>query len=307
MSAARAPVHPEDPRSQWIAPRTRVVRGSHEGAAWELWFRHPPPSLAQLLRQLWAGDSDGGPARHRTVPDGEIWIEFQLGVAQRVTGAPGAEGETFARALVTGLQETPLTFLSLERHPRVVGARLTPLGAWALFAGLPLVDLACRAVDLEAALGGFAGVEPLRQRLLETADLGEGLDALERWLVPRLLAGPAAHPVTRAALARLVRNGEAPRVGPLARDLGISARYLHRVFLREVGLSPKSFARVLRFQRALDRLVERPARDLAGLAGECGYYDQAHMNRDFRALCGLTPTECFGRVFQVEGWRELAG
>jgi AraC-like DNA-binding protein len=308
MSAARAPARPERPRSEWIAPRTRVVRGSHEGAAWELWLRQPPPPLATYLRQLWAGDGASGPARHRSVPDGEVCIEFNLGVAQRVTGPGGpGEGELFAASLVTGIQEAPLTFQSLHRHPRVVAASLRPQGAFALFGGLPLAEIALRAIDLESILGAFAGVEPLRQRLLETPDLGAGLELLEQWLVARLLAGPSPHPLTDSVLARLDGGGSADRVEPLARSLGVSARYLNRLFRQEVGIPVKAFARVLRFQRALDSLLAPGRPDLAALAADCGYYDQAHMNREFREFSGLTPTECLAGVFQLDGWREIGG
>jgi AraC-like DNA-binding protein len=243
------------------------------------------------------------------VPDGEIWIEFNLGVPQRVKGARGEPegGELFGAALVTGLQEAPLAFESLHRHPRVVGARLCPSGAWAFFGGLPLEELAHQAIDLESALGSFAGVEPLRQRLLEASDLGDGLELLEQWLVGRLLAGPSPHPLTGAALERLGAGAGHLRVESLARTLGVSTRYLHRLFRREVGLPVKAFARVLRFQRALDRLVAARGRDLAALAADCGYYDQAHLNRDFRDLAGLPPTECLARFFQIEGWREIGG
>ncbi|MGH9368838.1 MAG: helix-turn-helix domain-containing protein [Thermoanaerobaculia bacterium] len=308
-SASVAASRPEGPRQEWRHPRTRVLRGCHDGAAWELWLRQPPPALAHLFRQLWAGDSQGGPARHRSVPDGELWLEFNLGVPQRVTGARGQPdgGETFGAALVTGLQDAPLTFVSLHRHPRVVGARLHPRGALAFFGGLPLEELAHRAIDLESALGGFAGVEPLRQRLVETADLGAALELLEQWLVARLLAGPSPHPLTCAALERLDARERDLRIEPLARELGVSVRYVHRLFRREVGFPVKAFARVRRFQRALDRLIARRGRDLASVAGDCGYYDQAHMNRDFRELAGLTPTECLARVFQVDGWREIGG
>jgi AraC-like DNA-binding protein len=308
MSSAPVTASPaEVPRQERRHPRTRVIRGEHGGARWELWLRQPPAPLAHLVRQLWAGDSQSGPARHRSVPDGEVSIEFNLGVPQRVTGGSAPpEGDLFSAALVTGLQESPLTFQSLERHPRVVAARLLPPGAFAFLGGLPLGELARRAVDLESVLGNFAGVEPLRQRLLETPDLGAGLEILEQWLVARLLAGPCPHPLTTAALERL-DGAESWRVESLARALGVSARYVNRLFRNEVGIPVKAFARVVRFQRALDRLLGPARPDLAGLAADCGYYDQSHMNRDFRELSGLTPTECLAGVFQLDGWREIGG
>jgi transcriptional regulator GlxA family with amidase domain len=71
----------------------------------------------------------------------------------------------------------------------------------------------------------------------------------------------------------------------------VSTRRLRELFVREVGVSPKRLARILRFRAALERLAAAPAVDLTQLALECGYYDQAHLDRDFRELASMTPSE----------------
>jgi AraC-like DNA-binding protein len=207
--------------------------------------------------------------------------------------------------MIAGLQYSPLTFESIHRHPRVVTVRLLPRGALAFFGGLPLLDLANRVFDLESVLGGKAGVERLRQRMQEAADLGGALDLLEQWVTDRVRAGPSAHAVTRLALDRLARQRGTVRVEALADDLGVSARYLNSLFQRQVGLSAKGLGRVLRFGHALDVLDARGMQDLVNLAQDCGYYDQSHLNRDFRELAGLTPVEYVERVFLAPGWREI--
>ena len=80
----------------------------------------------------------------------------------------------------------------------------------------------------------------------------------------------------------------------LVRDAGWSRRHFTSRFTRATGLRPKAFARVLRFQRAKELLV-RPDASLAAIALDAGYYDQAHLNRDFRAFAGCTPTELMAR------------
>jgi AraC-like DNA-binding protein len=288
--------------------RTTVLRDETGPVRWELWLRSPPPALAGLVAGLWAGDADSSFARHRLLPSGELWLMFNLGPPQRVLEVGGLGcGQLVRSAFVFGLQEGPLSVESVLRHPRVVTVRLRALGAWAFFGGLPLADLSNQVVDLDSALGGSAGVEPVRQRLLEAPDLGAAMDLLEEWLARRLMAGPSPHPVTRAAFHRLVRAGGNVRVEALAREMGVSARHVNGLFHREIGLSAKGVGRILRFERALDQLDGARNPDLTALAYDCGYYDQSHLNRDFRELAGLTPTEYLARVFLAPGWREIGG
>lgn len=289
-------------------PRTVVLREQTGPVTWELWLRSPPPELSGLIAGLWAGDADSKFARHQTLPSAESWLMFNLGPPQRVVEMGGiGRSDVYRGAFVFGLQENKLTVESMFCHPRAVTVRLLPLGAWAFFGGLALSELANNVIDLESALGPAAGVEPLRQRLMELPDLGAALGVLEDWLTARLLRGPLAHPVAGEALRRLRCAGGNLRVDALARELDVSARHLNGLFQREIGLPAKSVVRILRFERALDCLDAKPDRDLSALAYECGYYDQSHLNRDFRELAGLTPTEYLARVFRAPGWREIGG
>ena len=273
---------------------------------WELWLRPPPRELANVVIGLWGGDSESDFARHRLLPNGEIWLMFNLGPPQRLVEAEAAAGSPLLRTVfVGGLQESPLTFESVIRHPRAVAVRFRPLGAWTFFGGLPLMELTNKVFDLEAILGARAGVERLRQRLIEAPHLGAALDHLEDWLLSRMLGASRPHPLTRAALQRLATDEGDLRVEGLARELGVSARYLNGLFHREVGLSVKGLHRILRFERALDEILAAAGQDLSAVAHACGYYDQSHLNRDFRELAGMTPTELMPRVFQAPGWREI--
>jgi AraC-like DNA-binding protein len=288
--------------------RTRVLRSGPETVAWELWLRTALPEHVGLVAGLWAGDADTGESRHRLIPDGELWLMFNLGPPQRVVAVDGTgTGAIHRGAMIAGLHDRPVAYESVDRHPRVVTVRLLPRGARAVFGGLSLLELANRVFDLESVLGRAAGVERLRQRAMEARGLGEALDLVEEWLDDRLRAGPQVHSLTRTALDILGRSRGTVRVESVARNLGVSSRYLNALFQRQVGLPAKSLGRVLRFQRALDLLDLSETPNLGRLALECGYYDQSHLNRDFRELVGLTPGEYVARVFRAPGWREIGG
>lgn len=93
------------------------------------------------------------------------------------------------------------------------------------------------------------------------------------------------------AWSALVASGGRASVGELARDLGWSRRHLTERFTREVGVAPKTYARVVRFDRARELIATAGGRSLARVALDAGYYDQAHLNRDFRELAGAPPTQ----------------
>ena len=94
--------------------------------------------------------------------------------------------------------------------------------------------------------------------------------------------------------AQLRAHPETARIGDLAEEIGWGRSRLVDRFRREVGLPPKTVARVLRYRRAVGRLTSvtsGPSRSLADVAAASGYADQAHFNRDFRAFASMTPTE----------------
>ena len=100
-----------------------------------------------------------------------------------------------------------------------------------------------------------------------------------------------AHAVTRWAVERIEASAGRLRVEDLAAASGLSRQRVHELVRREVGLAPKTLARIHRFHRALALLRGRDAPPWAELAAECGYYDQSHLIRDVRAFAGCAPGE----------------
>jgi AraC-like DNA-binding protein len=249
--------------------------------------------MAGSVLELWAGAA-GGLTRHRVFPNGEVSVMLHLDAPQRLVERAGAITDQVLRlGFVAGLQEQPATF-EARGVATVVGLRLSPVGAWRLLGGLPQSELAHQVVEIDAVLGGASGIARLRQRMQEAAGLGSALDVLEDWLAQRLRTAPAPHGATRAASAALARAGGEGSIEALAGECGISPRRLRELFLREVGVPAKRLARIARFRTVLDQLGGAPRGDLARLAQACGYYDQAHLCREFRALAGMTPLAYLG-------------
>ncbi len=143
----------------------------------------------------------------------------------------------------------------------------------------------------------------LEHRLHETDDWDERFDVVDRFLVHRASLGIRPHALVVAAWSRLHETAGGVRIGTLADELGFSRRHLTTVFHEQVGLAPKMVARQLRFQSVCRRLERNPAR-WADIAFDCGYCDQAHLNREFRDLVGITPTAFLARL--IPGSRVVA-
>jgi AraC-like DNA-binding protein len=158
--------------------------------------------------------------------------------------------------------------------------------------GWPMGVLARQVVALEDLGGPFAR---LPERLAAAGGWQERFAALDAFLGARLADARRPAPGVAWAWTSLRATHGATPVGALAAELGWSRRRLAGSFREQVGLPPKLYARILRFRHVLRRLDGRPEPHWAEIAYDCGYYDQAHFNRDFRAFAGTTPTDYLGR------------
>ncbi|MEU9142379.1 AraC family transcriptional regulator [Streptomyces sp. NPDC048349] len=264
----------------------RGIEMTRLGDRWRV-TRPWPPRLRPFLHS-YAGywEAAASPFRVRLVPTGRAVVVISLGepFAQvRRLGDAGPNRQVTG-SLVVGLEDGP----RVCDHPggqEAIRLELTPLGAYRLFA-VPMRELTNRVVELGDVLGPEAGV--LVEQLAATTDWGARFDLLDLALAARLERGPDPAPEVRQAWRLLCRAGGAIPVGRLAADVGWSQGYLIRRFTEQIGLTPKMSARVLRFHRAV-RLLTGDGANLAEVTAVCGYYDQAHLNREFRALAGTTP------------------
>jgi AraC-like DNA-binding protein len=173
-----------------------------------------------------------------------------------------------------------------------IEVNLTPLGTYLLL-GVPMEALANRVVGLEDLLGGTAAV--LVEQLHEAPSWDARFDLVDAFVASRLAEARPPSPSVAWAWKRLGENRGRLDIGALAGELGCSRKHLIAQFREQVGLPPKTVARVLRFRGVLESLERANGTRLAEIAQECGYYDQAHLNRDFREFAGITPTEFLDR------------
>ena len=238
--------------------------------------------LRPYVSRLWHYEDAGATGAGSALPSATMQLLINLEGDRLHWRPPSGQPVTLPGAIVQGMHTRPFG-LDRADQQAIIGAVFEP-GAARAFCAVPVDILAEHHVALED-LWSRAAADELADRLRELTTAEARLDCLERLLVARL--GPADPPdaLVRAALRRMASSSAT--VTALADDLGLGARRFRRRFRAEVGLNPKAMAGVLRFQRALTAL--RRGGRLCDVALDCGYYDQAHLTHEFRALSSVAP------------------
>jgi AraC-like DNA-binding protein len=267
--------------------------------------RHRPAPALRPLVAWYSGYRQSGvpPARHRGLPSPYLTLIVTLDDPLVVAEHPDpCQPASRHGVLVGGLHTVP-ALITHEGRQSGVQLQVTPLGARALL-GLPAGELAGLDLEADDVLGPFAA--ELRDRVRAAATWAERFAVLDDLLSRRagLQQGPLGPPrpeVTYAWRALLASRGAVP-IGELARETGWTSRHLGARFRDEFGLTPKAAARVVRFDRARRLLQGRVAAGgapaLADLAAAGGYYDQAHLAREFRELAGCAPSRWLAEEFR---------
>lgn len=245
--------------------------------------------LTSCVATFWASAAEPFSfARARVLPSGSMHLAIRLdGSGVRLYGDEAdTDGRLIAHAVVAGTRDHSY-FKDVRESSRSVGAVLRP-GATRLLFGCGADALANRHVALSDLVGDAA--LRLQQALAAAPSPARQISLLQAFLRSRLRPVHGMHPQVAAALAGLA-NGD--RVATLAAVSGCSHKRFIAQFRDATGLAPKCYARVQRLQRALAIGATANWSDTALAAG---YSDQAHLNREFRALTGTTP----------QAWRAVA-
>jgi AraC-like DNA-binding protein len=256
-------------------------------------IRAASPMLSRHVEHLWMARGHlPGRWRNMILPDGAIELIINLGDPQKLCRRDNhAQATVFRDSWISGERTAPIV-IDEAGEVHLIGVRLRPGGAWP-FLGVPLREFTDRVIELEAVLG--PEIHHLRERMGEAGNDDSRFDLLEAWLMERSRKRSEPTRAVSYSLAVIRRGGDAVRIGNIAKEVGISHKHLLREFDRCVGLTPKLFARLWAFQRVIQGIGQKPEADWSDVAVTCGYYDQAHLIREFRAFSGLTPASYLGK------------
>jgi AraC-like DNA-binding protein len=257
-----------------------------------VWLTRPPPAaLRPFVRFLWLVDERDRPrapgARERVLPSGTFDLVILLREAPiRLFASPeDLVGHVVGHGALTANPAAP--WLRDTSEPsRTAGVHFRPGGAAALL-GIAAPELVPRYTPL-TDLWGQRG-DSLRDALCSARTPEDCLERLERALLELASRAHEPHPAVRGALRLFARHPQVP-VGQVVEASGLSyARFLQQ-FREEVGHTPKTWCRILRFHRLIAHVARTPEPDWGSLAHAMGFSDQPHLVREFRTFSGTTPS-----------------
>jgi AraC-like DNA-binding protein len=265
-----------------IRPWSCVVIGAM------LLAHQPAEPLASYVEKLWY--CDGYQVVHRkkrVLPNGRFQLFISLSDAP-LGGPSGANGELGqpATSLVLGLR-TRFSVIDTATLQSAMGVLFWPGGARAFFD--PSADLFYNeSVPLDLIWGSMASA--LRDRLREASTAAEKFQMLEAALLERVNQRRELHAAVLYALGEFARAPHIRSVLDVAREAGLSRRRFAQLFREQVGLTPKLYCRLHRFQDVLRQIAVGAPVDWADLALAGGYCDQAHLANEFRDFSGISPS-----------------
>ena len=253
-------------------------------------LHRPAAPLDGFVENFWLYHGYTSPhLKERIVPDGTFKAVFNLQHDEFRIYDPWEPTQVrrFSGAIVSRPSGAPFVTDSAE-EACVLGVNFRIGGALPLL-GYAAAEPGTVHVDLKDIWGDH--VAELHERLASASCATDRFAVLERALLRRLAHGTRHHPAVDGSLGLLDSGGPTSRTRELARHVGLSQRRLITLFKQDIGITPRLFNRIRRFQRTLHLIRQRAAPDWSAIALDAGYYDQSHMIRDFVAFSGFSPAD----------------
>src|SRR5262245_38134639 len=253
------------------------------------YHRVPRPPLDAFVASIWLFRSGPRPhALERVLPTGAAQLIVNLKEDRTRLYDPEPPHQCIATAgtILAGVQSR-YQIIDTSEQEYVAGVAFRP-GGTAAFIQAP----ACETRDADTPLESLwrrQRIADLREQLLESDHPEAQLDVIEN-VLREMLQPTGVHPAIAFALAAFNRAPLTANIGAVTEAIGMSAKRFIERFKTQVGVSPKRYCRIRRFQQALVRAHRGHPVDWPQVALECGYYDQAHFIHEFRSFSGLTPT-----------------
>jgi len=165
------------------------------------------------------------------------------------------------------------------------------------FFPLPMNEMADRVVDADLLWGNEFAL--LREQLREAVEPKIKFETAERFLLKHFAGRLVAHPAVEYALAEIIRQPDQISLARLNQNIGYSQKHFIDLFKRQVGIAPKAYLKIIRFQKAISEIEQRREVNWTTISQDCGFYDQAHFINDFKFFSGFTPEEYVRRKNDV--------
>jgi AraC-like DNA-binding protein len=258
-------------------------------------YRPRRPLLRRLIKHYWAIRTERPITfHHKLLP--MITIDLVFDFSCPGTYHSGEKVEQVPRYSFRGVSDEYYV-VRQSGTLDMLGVSFLPGGLYSLLK-TPLSEFRNRTFDLDSVIPN--SLRALDQRLGETESTLDRLEALEVYLMelidPQLIAPANTNRLIRSFCA----PSELSSVKSFCDQYGIGQRTLERLFHLRTGVAPKTFHKINRFRRALNRLLDKRYRDMTSLAYEYGYYDQAHFIKDFRAFTGCSPSQFVNNVVSMK-------
>lgn len=219
-------------------------------------------------------------------------LEFQFGNTNEVHWCDRPRVETSQRVQVVGLQTHRRVRLRFTGKVETFMIFFQPTGLHRMFS-VPMHELTDTHHEARAVLG--AGIDELAERLGNGRSFEERVRIANAFFIRRCSTLPSPDRITTAAMSVLGRRGRI-QVHVLAQQACMSPRQFERRFTREIGLPPKLFARIARFESALESKALSTAESWTDITTRLGYFDQMHLIKDFKEFSGEIPTSLLSQL-----------
>ncbi len=224
----------------------------------------------------------------RLIPDGTANLIIELGdVPQYIFDNKNlTRKSTYKGAWVSGMQTEFISISSANNGMLVV--QFHPSGAFPIL-HLPINELQNQVVDADIVLGN--SIYELREQLMEEHHIDKKIQLVENWLLQRLKDQSTPESVIQYAVALTIQYPSELSISEIKNKIGYSHRHFIQLFKKHVGLSPKQYQRIVRFNKVLESINNGENISWPQLSLSCGYYDQAHFIKEFKEFSGLNPKE----------------
>lgn len=254
----------------------------------------PSPPLSAFVNIFWLYEGNLiSHAKERVLPNGsvELVINLRDDLIQIYQRNDPGQSHSFNGCVLAGAQSNYFV-IDTASQQSIIGIHFRPGGAFPFFK-FPADELHNEHVSLDT-FWGTKTIE-LRERLLAAPTPQAKFHLLEQYLLAQASQPLTRHPAVTFALKELQNRPATRPLSEVVAQIGLSQRRFIQLFSQEVGLTPKLFWRVQRFQEVLQRIGSEEILDWTEVALTCGYFDQAHFIHDFRAFSGLNPTSYLAR------------